>query len=247
MKRIRYGWRRDTVDYRDKKYVVPRGLAVPRRVDMRGLCSPVEDQADLGSCTAQALVGALEFLEIKNKIPNFTDLSRLFVYYEERREEGDIEADAGAQLRTGAKVLNRVGVCAESIWPYDIRSYKVTPPKEAYAVARHHRISDYQRLYNREQMISCIASGYPVVFGFLVFPSMHDGKCAETGEMPMPNLGSEEPLGGHAVAAVGYDLDKEYFIVRNSWGVEWGDRGYFYMPFGIIDNELAADFWTIRN
>jgi C1A family cysteine protease len=62
----------------------------------------------------------------------------------------------------------------------------------------------------------------------------------------MPDLVNEEPLGGHAVTAVGYDLEQEHFIVRNSWGVEWGDAGYFYMPFAVIDDDLAADFWTLR-
>ena len=62
----------------------------------------------------------------------------------------------------------------------------------------------------------------------------------------MPKFG-EGVLGGHAVLAVGYDDKGECLIVRNSWGENWGQKGYFQMPYGyVVGKKLAQDFWTIR-
>ena len=54
-------------------------------------------------------------------------------------------------------------------------------------------------------------------------------------------------IGGHAVVGVGYDDAKQWFIVRNSWGGQWGMKGYFTLPYAYLtDENLASDFWTIR-
>ena len=92
----------------------------------------------------------------------------------------------------------------------------------------------------------CLAAGYPFVFGFTVLSSFETQEVADTGVMPMPADGDKQ-LGGHAVCCVGYDDDKQCFVVRNSWGSSWGDGGYFYMPYKYMtDSGLASDFWTIR-
>ena len=96
-------------------------------------------------------------------------------------------------------------------------------------------------------MKNCLLSGLPVVFGFGVYESFESEEVAKTGIMPIPNK-NEKLLGGHAVMAVGYDDEKEHFIIRNSWGLEWGDRGYFYMPYTfIINQKMCSDFWCIEN
>jgi C1A family cysteine protease len=109
----RYGWQPDLPDQRDYLYSMVRPVppALPSRVDLRPLCSTVEDQGDLGSCTANALAGALEFLEIRDKV-RYADLSRLFIYYNERVIEHSIRSDSGAQIRDGIKTLAKQGVCS---------------------------------------------------------------------------------------------------------------------------------------
>lgn len=123
-----YGWLPDLPDHRDLFYsaVAPRMIALPRKVDMRSKCSPVEDQGQLGSCTANALVGALEFLEIKDGAP-FADVSRLFVYYNERVIEVTVNQDSGAFIRDGIKSLAKQGVCTEPEWPYKISKFTTKP------------------------------------------------------------------------------------------------------------------------
>ncbi|MCE4370910.1 C1 family peptidase [Xanthomonas hortorum] len=241
-----YGWKPDLPDHRDHSYAVPRPQAtLPRHVDLRATCSAVEDQGQLGSCTANALVGALEFLERKDGLKP-TDLSRLFVYYNERALDGTIKQDAGSQLRTGIKALAHQGVCAEALWPYDITQFAKRPPPKAYTQAERHRITDYMRLNTLGDMQSCLADGYPFVFGFSVYESFESEEVAKTGIVDRPGS-HEKMLGGHAVLAVGYDDASQRLIVRNSWGTAWGQKGYFTLPYAYVtDRNLADDLWAIR-
>jgi len=243
-----YGWKPDLPDHRDfvysKLFAMP--VTLPKTVDLRPKCSPMENQRRLGSCTAQALVGALEFLENLKNMP-FMDLSRLFVYYNERVIEGTVLWDSGAMLRDGVKTLQQQGVCNEKSWPYIIIRYKCKPWKKCYADALNHQITAYERINTLDEMRACLADGYPFVFGFSVYSSFESLEVSRTGVVNMPQPG-ERLLGGHAVMAVGYNDDDQRFIVRNSWGTDWGQKGYFTMPYAYLeDRNLSDDFWTIRD
>jgi C1A family cysteine protease len=240
----RYGWIRDLPDQRDYVYSIEKPRRMPTAVDLRKGCSSVEDQGNLGSCTAQALVGALEFLEKKDGV-TFEDFSRLFIYYNERVMQHTVESDSGATLRNGIKTLKKQGVCSEKIWPYKIKKFKTKPGKKSYKDALNHTISTYRRITSTNDMKGCLASGFPFVFGFSVYESFESEAVNRTGIVPMPAAG-ERVLGGHAVMAVGYDEGPKRFLIRNSWGSEWGMGGYFTMPYQYLANpNLAADFWTI--
>jgi C1A family cysteine protease len=245
----RYGWQRDLPDARDHVYSVPlhalpKGL--PEKVDLRGGCPPVYDQGQLGSCTANAIAGALEFDRKKQKLSDFVP-SRLFIYYNERVMEGTVGHDAGAQIRDGIKSVAKIGAPPETDWPYDIEKFTIKPPTRAYNDAKVDRAVHYQSVVQSlQQMQGCLATGYPFVFGFTVYQSFESPEVARTGIMPMPAPG-EKKLGGHAVMAVGYDGSSRRMIVRNSWGTHWGMDGYFTMPFEFITSaSMASDFWTIR-
>jgi C1A family cysteine protease len=244
----RYGWKRDIPDHRDVLYKNVRREApkkLPPKADLRSGCSPVEDQGNIGSCTAQALVGALEFLEVKAGC-KYQELSRLFVYYNERVLEHSVNYDSGAQIRDGIKVLASQGVCQEAIWPYNTFKFNRKPPAVCYTDALDHKIASYYRVTSLAQLKQSLAAGYPVTFGFTVYESFETERVAKTGIMPMPKA-DEEAVGGHAVLAVGYDDTKDFVIVRNSWGSKWGVKGYFFMPYAYISNPyLANDFWTVR-
>jgi len=247
MSKHQFGWIPDIPDHRDYMYsafyrAIPK---LPASIDLRATCSPVEDQKALGSCTANALVGALEFLERKDGVP-FTDLSRLFVYYNERVIEHTVASDSGAMLRDGIKTLAKQGVCSENNWPYVITKFKNKPPKACYAEAGTHLVTSYQRLQTLDDMHSCLAAAYPFVFGFTVYASFESSQVAKTGVVPLPAPG-EAVLGGHAVVAVGYKDSTKRFIARNSWGPSWGQKGYFTIPYNYLTNpQLATDMWTIR-
>ena len=246
-RRHAYGWIPDIPDQRDVLFSAGHAppAKFPSSVDLRGTCSPVEDQGTLGSCTAQALVGALEFLENHDAV-HFADLSRLFLYYNERALKGTTGSDSGAMLRDGVKTLTKDGVCTEPRWPYVISRFKRKPSAACYREGKTHTITSYTRLLTLDDMRTCLAAGYPFVFGFTVYESFESAEVAATGIVPMPGA-AERVLGGHAVMAVGYDESAARFLIRNSWSTRWGQAGYCTMPYAYLDNRnLSDDFWTIR-
>jgi C1A family cysteine protease len=245
-----YGWVRDLPDARDFLYAAPlirfpQGL--PPSIDLRSECPPIYDQGQLGSCTANGIAGAIEFDQRKQGTKEFTP-SRLFIYYNERVMEGTVNQDSGAQVRDGIKSVATLGVPPETDWPYDIQKFTQKPPGAAYSDAKQDVVSSYARVaQNLTQMQGCLAEGYPFVLGFTVYESFESESVAETGIVPMPASG-EAVVGGHCVVAVGYDDSQRTFTIRNSWGTQWGIKGYCMMPYEyLLSPQLASDFWTIRS
>ena len=239
----KYHWLRDKPDARDHLYT-PTVAKLPTSVDMRLTCSAIEDQGNLGSCTGNAIAGAIELVDRKNR--KMLDVSRLFIYYEERVLEGSVSYDAGAYIRDGLKVVNKKGAPLESLWPYNIDQFTVQPSANAYADALTRKVTSYQKCTNFNAVKAALAAGNPVIVGFDVYASFETVAVARTGIMPYPNVLKEQYLGGHAVCLVGYKDSTQQFIARNSWGTSWGVNGYFYMPYRVIQNtSMSSDFWTI--
>lgn len=242
-----YGWRPDSPDHRDLLYGVPAPAKLPSSVDLRrGFPMAPFDQGQLGSCTANAIAGALVFEAARQKLPTVMP-SRLFIYYQERALEGTVASDSGAQIRDGMKVVAKLGYPPESDWPYDITRFTDDPPAAVVTEATKDRVTRYLRLPRSLQaMKSCLAQGFPFVLGFTVYESFESPAVARTGHAPLPSA-SERILGGHAVVACGYDDHSSRFLVRNSWGVTWGMSGYFTLPYEyLLETGLSSDFWTLR-
>jgi C1A family cysteine protease len=244
----RYGWTPDIPDQRDFMYAAPARVQknLPALVDLTAKCPPVYDQGQLGSCTANAIAGAIEFDQRNERKSEFIP-SRLFIYYNERMIEGTVGSDSGAQLRDGIKTVAAQGACHENLWPYDPAQFAQHPPAGCYSDAEAHKALLYLRLAPvMSSMRGCLASGYPFVFGFTVYESFESDAVAATGIVPMPQS-DEAVIGGHAVVAIGYDDKAAQFIVRNSWGPDWGRKGYFRIPYTYLtQRSLASDFWTIQ-
>jgi C1A family cysteine protease len=254
----RLGWTPDLPDHRDFLYAAPMQImaALPPKFDLRPKCPAVYDQEELGSCTAQAIAGAIEFDQMKQGAKVFTP-SRLFIYYNERAIEHTILIDNGAQIRDGIKSCAKLGVCPESMWTYDDThpaqegepcptcKFAQKPPEECYKEALKHKIMSYARLpRNMNSMKACIASGFPFIFGFTCYDSLPFQST--DGVIPMPGS-TNQVIGGHAVLAVGYDDARQMVTIRNSWNTTWGEKGYGYLPYGYLQNpDLSDDFWTIK-
>jgi C1A family cysteine protease len=257
----RYGWRPDTPDLRDERYCVPRSAKeVPRALrHLPSLWPEVDDQLDLGCCTGFGTEFAWRVAQGEGAPKG----SRLFIYWNERDREGTVREDAGAEIRTGMKVLSKTGVPPEDLWPYRVSRFAAKPPPAAYAAASSRQVLRYARV---PQTLDCLKSTLlaerPVVFGFTVYESFESAAVARTGLAPVPGP-KERSLGGHCAVAVGWDDDVRCpgaeesgaILVRNSYGRRWGIRptaaephlaGHFWLPYRIIlDSNAADDFWAV--
>jgi len=250
----KYGWKPDFPDNRDLQWV-PEELSYPIHTvmlfDKYNFSKPY-DQGNLGSCTGNG-VGFLAQFELMNKSlidnPNAKVFmpSRLFIYWWERYIEHTVNFDSGAQIRDGIRVLKAKGVCEEEKWPYNIEDFKEKPSDEAIAQAKKFQALNYKRINNSNKggLVAALDNGFPIVFGFTVFSSFESDEVAHTGIVPMPQP-DDYILGGHCCVIVGYNAEEDYFLVRNSWGTEWGIDGYFKMPGAYVtDRSLCSDFWII--
>lgn len=246
----RFGWKPDKKDPRDLKFKLPQHFTafdLPERVDnTRFLPKEVLHQLDLGSCTANAADTLLRSAGQRVNKP-VAPTSRLYTYFNTRDIEGTTDEDAGGEIRNVFKALNKNGYCDEPLWPYKIKSYRKRPPEAAYAqgAARTSGFRYGRVAHTPEQLQASLHLGYLVEFGFFVPASFISPFTEDTGIMTMPRPG-ESVLGGHAVVLVDYDRKLQRYRCRNSYGSEWGDRGYFYMPFAFAhDPDWCLDHWTI--
>jgi C1A family cysteine protease len=272
MSEIRYGgmgWQRDLPDYRDYttetdeiKEVLTESAplkaaakSTPDRVDLRPCCSPIEDQQSIGSCTAHAGVGLIEYYE-RRAFDQHIDASRLFLY-KVTRNLMKVTGDTGAYLRDTMKAMVLFGVPPEEYWPYDTDRYEEEPSAFCYAFAQSYKAIRYYRhdppgtdpVKLLKSIKKYLAAELPCMFGFSVYSSIPPIGTGD-GDIPFPGKG-ERFVGGHAVMAVGYDDKKKVgdhagaLLIRNSWGRRWGEDGYGWLPYAYVERGLATDFWSL--
>jgi len=264
------GWLPDYPDLRDfsvenrevyqllAKTAVKKTKKGPSKVDLREWCSPVEDQGQIGSCTAHAGVGMLEYFERKLN-GRHIDGSRRFLY-KVTRALAQIEGDSGAFLRTTMGAMVLFGIPPEDYWPYSEAEFDEDPPSFCYAFAQNYQAAKYYRLdppgTDRPEILDAIrshlASQLPAMFGFTVYGSI--SQAGEDGRIPFPGKG-DKVAGGHAVMAVGYDNSKTVpkpggetkgaILIRNSWSADWGENGYGWLPYDYVLRGLAGDWWVL--
>ena len=283
-----YGWLPDYPDFRDytilNTVVSPKSLKygvknsinmmalkigiydsgqkeLPLKVDLRKWCSPIEDQDQLGSCTANAAAGLIEYFE-KKAFGSYINCSRLFLYKATRnllQKKGDF----GAYIRTTMMAMVLFGIAPEKYWKYDIDKFDEEPGAFCYSYAQNYQTAQYFRLdpdgIKKEDLLKQIkinlAAMVPSMFGFTVYSSIAYADKNE-GKIPFPSE-TDKVEGGHAVVAVGYDDEiiikningdsqtKGALLIRNSWSSNWGNEGYGWLPYEYILRGLAVDWWTI--
>lgn len=260
MANSKYNRKRKTEDARDLVYNGHKtfGAAlIPPKADLTPYLGPVFDQDQLGSCTANACAGALEYEEnIQNGNDNAVCLSRLFLYWNERNLEGTVNQDSGGEIRDVVKVAAQYGAPYETTWPYNEEAFRTKPSLEAYTEGLQHRALEYRVVPQELQAFKHVLAvlNRPVLIGIMVYDSFESDETIQSGVVPMPKP-NEQCQGGHAVLCVGYDDTKQAFLVRNSWNTiyppAWPgskERGSFWLPYEYMMNpELAEDFWVITS
>jgi C1A family cysteine protease len=268
------GWIPDYPDFRDyteetaeiKSALEPTGArkakSLPASVDLRPWCSPIENQGEIGSCTAHAGVGMIEYYE-RRSFGRHIDASRLFLY-KATRNLMKMKGDTGAYLRTTIGAMVLFGVPPEEYWPYTDQEEKFDkePSAFCYAFAQNYQTVKYFRHdppgSKANEILSKVknhvAAGHPAMFGFTVYNSIE--QADKTGRIPFPSP-REKREGGHAVLAVGYDdkmkIKNRYggvetigaLLIRNSWGKSWGEEGYGWLPYEYVQTGLAEDLWSV--
>jgi C1A family cysteine protease len=220
---------------------------LPAKVDLRANCSPIDDQGQLGSCAACAAVGVMEYVSrVAANGGAGEEYSRLFVYYNGRSMAGEQKQDAGLATPHAIASILGYGVVSEALWPYDIKRFKEEPPQSVYKAAGNFSGMAYAQVPRGDPVKAALASSQPVIFRYYGDPDLirqvrGDGMMAAWGR----NAPAQDGM-GHTMMIVGYDDGPRHAIVRNSWGVDFGDKGYFYMPYDVMENATnPAEYWLV--
>ncbi|SMC21291.1 Papain family cysteine protease [Clostridium acidisoli DSM 12555] len=238
---------------------VEKTESIPQSADLRAGYGPVKDQGELGACTSFSACSVLEYL-LNKDIP----LSELYFYYQERKEDNDVNEDAGSTIARSALVATTIGTCTEALDPYDIKKFTATPSAADDKDAKNHKAMTKYKVKTIDDILYSVGVlKRPVLIGVKVYESFEN--ITSNGYIPLPKNG-EQLLGGHALNICGYfskpesstknpneeikeilpfkKYDGLYFIIRNSWGENFGDKGYLYMPAEFLQ-KYSSDWWHI--
>lgn len=210
-------------------------------IDLRPKFPEVYEQGKIGSCSANSLCSIFDY-DSKN---NFRG-SRLFLYYNERLLINETEKDNGAYIDDGITALKTFGICHENDWKYNINNIYIKPDNNAYEKAKNNYIQEAIKIDNNINIIrEWLDKNEPITVGIAIYSNFMSLLSAKTGKIGLPTE-KDKFMGGHAVVICGYNDYTREFIMRNSWGVFWGDNGYFYLPYEYISNsKLTGDLWII--
>lgn len=254
------GWIPDVPDFRDKIYkpllAVPKPKIVVPRLDIdfrKDKIMPIhKDQTTIGSCVGHGCTTDIEFnmlnKQTKKYDPKVLPFSPLFTYYNARAIDGTVKYDAGTYIRTGFKTIARDGVCREKTWPYKVSKYTTRPTPNAYTEALNFKSLVYSRVENTQPLViqDALNNSFMIVFGMTVYDSFLSTETEQTGIVKMPKKG-ERVQGGHCCVIIGVNNKAEMYLCQNSWGVDWGIGGDFWIPMKYLNSSnLASDFWLSK-
>ena len=226
-----------------------------RSLDMRSKFTPIKNQGQQGSCLSFTLTSIFEYVMQLNAAQEF-DLSEAFLYYNARDLDGagNINEDFGSRFKPSIDSLVKYGIALEKVWPYNDDIYNQKPSEEAYTDAATRKLVSAMNVNLKVNDIkSALVDNCPVAASFTLTQSFFEHGRTD-GYIPMPsdeeiasclNSLDEDKHSRHAMVIVGFSDDLQMFIVRNSWGTDWGDKGYCYIPYSYIEHKDLFNYACI--
>lgn len=225
--------------------------ALPASKDLREAWWKIGDQGTTGSCVGWGTAeGVLRWHFVKaNKITQTTNLSPRFIWMAAKetdefvsRPTTFIESD-GTSLKSALDIARKFGVVKDSVLPFGSGKLYQGAAQTFYAIAAQMKIMAYFNLFkNFSQWRTWLATTGPILAALNVDKTWDDA-TATHGKLDtfQPNT----VRGGHCIAVVGYKADGR-FIIRNSWGTGWGDKGFGYATEDYIQKAFYNEAYGVN-
>lgn len=192
-----------------------------------------------GSCTSNAVLACDAYYWHRGK-PNW-DPSTVFTYYNQRKMDHELkDPDNGSTVECALNAVRKFGACSSKVWP-NSKPYYEKPSPEAYANGlKGHELTTYHAVKTLLQIRKALALGYPVAMAIAFsYDWFHLNENYILDGVTKKEADACDF--GHAMVIVGYDDTKRLFKIRNSWGPNWGDNGYFYITYDCMKNVIWWD------
>lgn len=213
---------------------VPIASIESSSIDLRSGFTVIKNQGSVGACASFAFTSVYEYILNKNGKLTESDLSERFLYYYTRKRMGTIESDSGSNMYDAGKALEENGLCSEELCKYstDFKEHVIAPAPEADIDGQTRKVAETKNVEIKEHDIkSALVEGYPVILSLHLHESFNN--IGSDGFVPRPT-DADPAVGWHAMVIVGFSDKDKVFIVRNSWGTAFGDKGYCYVPYSYI-------------
>lgn len=222
---------------------------LPKMVDLRAKFSPIKNQSPFNSCVGMALTSIVEYYNnIRTNELDYSngwDCSDMQIWYDARKAQGWQGANTGCYIRDALNIAVKCGVSVEQAWPFIYSNMTKEPDTVARMFQTMNKVKKYYACLNEEEIKATLNRGHPVIFGMKIYQDFVDnGRKAGTSTYVWNKSNNQKYYGGHAMVIVGYNDDKKAFIVRNSWGILFGDKGYNYIDYKTLKN-LSHDIYGV--
>ena len=212
---------------------------LPEMVSLERFCPPRLNQGAQGSCVAWASAyAARTILEASRtgKDPKSCRFSPSFLY-----NQIALENCQGSYIKLAMEQMKDKGLVPFEKMNYSDKDCSKQPTSDLKSLAANYKTAGFQRLtdvskgpmYDVLAIRQNLAKGSPCVIGMMVGGSFMQNMVGKKMWIPTDEDYNQSGFGGHALCVIGYDdnLQGGALQIMNSWGEEWGDRGFFWMRY----------------
>ncbi len=228
--------------------------ALPSRTDMSEYLPHPRSQGSQASCVSWAVAYGLKTYQESAELrrpPTGPDhmFSPAYIYNQLVANRPGADCDAGTSIPAALNILKNRGAATLAEFPYDPSSCRRLPTLRTHTDASVRRISDWGRVdLDEYSMKAQLAAGTPIVISMCVGPDFRRHGSGvflgDRGEAIVSDANNRPRCadGGHAMLVTGYDDDLGAYRLLNSWGDDWGDRGYAWLSYRAFDRQVRGAY-----